>query len=145
MKHMKITKEETDLILKLRTEKTKEQKIKEMFSFYKAPIDPYLEFANGHWGIHRSEEFYNKLLDTLITALNKYEKWIKKSHMCTVYKNGFTRDNIKGYSWVGRFLDDSGSPLYYWWGIQANICPECFIEWGQMYYTNICNHKLIEK
>ena len=136
MEQIELTKEELELIIKRREVEQRRQEIDSLFSFYNVPEDEGCCFANGEWNVQRSKEFYNKFIDTLILALNKYEPWIKG----TAYSDGFTRENIAGGSILGRFLDDGGSPLYKWWGRQANICPKCYIEWGQMYYTLRCGH-----
>ena len=117
--------------------------IKNTFSFYKEDNDDGCRFSNGRYAIQRDEETYNKLLDSIIAMINKYEKWVLK--YC--YEDGITlqREHIKGYSYLGRFLDDGHSPLYYWWGIQANICPVCFREYGQIYYASNCTHDIVTK
>jgi len=109
--------------------------IREAFAFYDEAETDSCAFANGEYSVQRNEEFYDKLIDGIINMVNKYEPWILKS-----YKNGITKEYVKGYSVLGRFLDDSNSPLYKWWSIQANICTICFKEWGQLYYTNHCSH-----
>ena len=111
--------------------------IQNTFSFYKKIKDDNLSFANGKYAIQRDEDFYNKLLDGLIKMIKKYEKslWVK----CKDW-GGLTRDNVKGHSSLGRWLGDSDSPLYHWWGIQGNICPKCYREYGQMYYALNCKH-----
>jgi len=142
MEEIKLTELERELIIKRREAEQRRQEIDSLFSFYDTPEDEGCSFANGEWNVQRSKEFYNKFLDTLIEALNKYETWIKEG---TGYSDGFTRENILGGSLVGRFLSDGNSPLYKWWALQAQICPKCYIEWGQMYYKLRCNHTYKEK
>lgn len=131
-----ITEAEKALIEDLRTKTQKKKTIDEMFAFYKN-ADDSTDFANGGWCIQRDEKFYLKLIDAIIEAVKQYEPWILENKP---YQGALSREQVMGYSWLGRFLDDSGSGLYKWWGIQANICQTCFREWGQMYYANNCNH-----
>lgn len=112
--------------------------IQTAFSFYDPVEDPHCDFANGNWCIQRTEEFYNRLLDALVEMVEKYEPWTAKSFRES--GNTLSRNVVKGYSFLGRYLDDGNSDLYHWWGIQGNICPVCFREYGQMYYASHCTH-----
>ena len=108
--------------------------IKNAFAFYlndkKKPKD-----GNDGVGVQRTEEFYNKLIDTLIVMVKKYEKWIAKEY---AKSGGLSRLNVRGYSFLGRYLGDGGSDLYYWWSIQSCTCPHCFKEYGQTYHALNC-------
>ncbi len=110
--------------------------IKEAFAFYVPIIDEDLDFANGNFCIQRKEEFYNKIIFALIDTIKKYEPYIAKEYN----KIGLTKDNIKGYSFLGRYLDNGDSQLYKWWTIQASICPVCFREYGQIAFALKCSH-----
>jgi hypothetical protein len=112
--------------------------IRDAFSFYDPIEDVKCRFANGKWCVQRTEEFYNRLLDTLVEMVEKYEPWTAKSFRES--GNTLSRDVVKGYSFLGRYLDGGHSDLYHWWGIQGNICPVCFREYGQMYYALHCTH-----
>lgn len=107
--------------------------IKEHFAFY-GKIDNSCDFANGKYYYQRTREIYYRLIDTLIEMVKKYEPWIAKQ-----FGENLTREYIKGYSMIGRFLDDGNSDLYRWWGTQGNICPKCFREYGQMFWALHCN------
>lgn len=135
---MELNKKEEELILSMREIENKQKEVDALFKFYDKPSSDNCDFANGEWNIQRSKEFYNKFLDTLIDALEKYEPWIKDS--VKMYKDGFSRENIRGYSFIGRLLDDGGSPLMKWWSRQSCICPGCYIEHGQTYHQLHCTH-----
>jgi benzoyl-CoA reductase/2-hydroxyglutaryl-CoA dehydratase subunit BcrC/BadD/HgdB len=111
--------------------------IKSSFAFYinnkNKPKD-----GNDGIGVKHEEEFYYRLIDTLIKLVKKYDRWILNSYEDV---GGLSRENVKGYSMLGRFLDDSNSGLYHWWCIQSNICPKCYREYGQTYYALHCNCK----
>ncbi|MEE9214679.1 MAG: hypothetical protein V3U54_07770 [Thermodesulfobacteriota bacterium] len=108
------------------------------FAFYKEPKDPGCQFSNGEFCIQRDKEFYNCLVDGLIKMVKKYEKWVYSEYKKKL--GVMKREHIQGYSLLGRYLDDGDSDLYKWWGIQANVCPKCFREYGQLYYANNCKH-----
>lgn len=105
-----------------------------MFSFYKNE-DNSMEFANGEYCMQRDKKFYYQLIDTIIQAVALYETWILEH-----YNNWLSQTDVMGWSKLGRYLDDSGSYIYKYWGRQGNICRTCYREWGQMYYANNCNH-----
>lgn len=108
------------------------KKVDKMFSFWKnSKLD-----ANNDIGVQRTEEEYNLLLDTIIKATKEFEPWIAKE-----YGNKLIRENIKGWSFIGRYFDDGDSPLYKWWEVQGNICKVCYKEYGQMYYALNCCKK----
>jgi len=115
----------------------KSKEIKEVFAFYDPPDDDSCDFVNGKYCIKRSKEFYDKLIDGIIDMVTKYESWILKSYE---KHGGLKKEFVFGYTVLGRFLDDGSSELYRWWEIQANICPVCYREYGQLYYTNNCTH-----
>lgn len=112
--------------------------IQNTFKFYEPIEDDEFAFGNGGCCIQRTEEFYNHLLDALVEMIKKYEPWIAREFI----KKGspLSREVVKGYSFIGRYLDDCDSDMYHWWGIQGNICPVCFREYGQMYYALHCKH-----
>jgi len=111
--------------------------IQDRFSFYESPSNPdNCQFENGHYCAQRDKEFLNRILDGIIAMTNKHYKWITKE----TNFGKLTRERVQGQSWLGRYLDDSGYPLYRWWGIQAQICPVCFREYGQPYYAINCTH-----
>ena len=122
-----------DTIEEATKSENKNRDIKISFDFYNPVHD--VNFMNGKYSIKHTEEFYNRLTDTLISMITKYEPWI----IDRIHKS-LTRKDIKECSIIGRFLDDSNSNLYRWWTIQYNICPVCFKEFGQRYYTLRCNH-----
>lgn len=138
---MDLTQSEVEEINRLRQKVQKRQTVDEMFAFYKPIDDPNLKFANGEYAIQRDKKFYLKLIDTLIEAVKIHEAWILENKP---YNGNLTREQVMGWSFLGRFLDDSGSDLYKWWGIQGNICRSCYREWGQMYYANHCRHDGVE-
>ena len=107
------------------------------FSFYN-PIETECDFLNGRWCIQRTEEFYNRMIDTLIDMIERHEPWIAEQYMTK--GTPLSRVLVRGYSFVGRLLDDNNSPLHKWWCIQSNICPTCFREYGQLYYALQCAH-----
>ena len=126
-----------DNIEDAKTSEFKSFDIQTSFDFYKPIEDECLDFANGGFCIQRSEEFYLKLLRTLLNMVNKHEIYISEQYL---KKHGFMSiENIKGMSILGRFLDDNGSQLYKWWCIQSYICPKCFREYGQTYYALHCS------
>jgi len=113
---------------------SKSRDIKDAFSFY-IDAKEHPKDGNDDVGVQRTEEFYARLVSTLIRMVEKYEPWILPSYDKV---GGLTPKYVGGHSFLGRFLDDSNSPLYYWWGKQGNICPNCFREYGQMYYALNC-------
>lgn len=117
---------------------TKSKCIRDAFCFYVAPEEVGCDFMNGNYCIQRNEEFYNKMLDTLICMIEKHEPWISERFRM----NGaqLSRESVGGYSFVGRLLDDNNSQLYKWWNIQCCICQKCFREYGQPYYALHCQH-----
>ncbi len=134
--NLNLTPEEEKLIKELRAKDDVKKNIDKMFSFYK-PIED-IDFENGKYAIQRDNKFYFKLIDTLIEAVKKYDKWILEGKP---YNGKLLRKHVMGYSFLGRYLDDNNSPLYRWWHVQANICSICYREWGQMYFKLHCNHK----
>ena len=126
-----------DNILDARMSEIKSFDIQKAFSFYKPIEDEHLEFANGNFCVQRTEDFYVKLLRTLLDMTNKHEVWISEQYLQNY--GSMSIENIKGMSILGRFLDDSDSQLYKWWCVQANICPKCFREYGQAYYSLHCS------
>lgn len=112
--------------------------IRDSFSFYDPVEDKTGDFANGKLCIQRTEEFYNRLLDTLVAMIEMYEPRLAERY---IEKTGsFSREDVKGRSFVGRWLDDGDSNLSRWWYIQCSICPLCFREYGQIYHALHCNH-----
>lgn len=132
-----ISGEEFNSKTKAKTSERKNIVIKNAFNFYikdkKKPKD-----GNDDIGVKRTEEFYYKLIDTLIAMVKKYEPRILENYEKV---GGLTRDYTKGWSMLSRFLDEGNSNLYKWWGIQGNICPKCFREYGQMYFALNCKCK----
>ncbi len=82
--------------------------IKEAFAFYVPIKDEDLKFANGEFCIQRKEEFHDKIISTLIDLIKIYEPYIAKEYASV----GLTKEYVKGYSILGRYLDDSDSQLY---------------------------------
>ena len=116
----------------------KHRDIQDTFSFYNDPsVEGSCDFENGEYCIQRDKGFYDKLINGIIKMVNKHENWILKSYKKV---GGLSEKYVSGYTLLGRFLDDTHSPLYRWWSVQARICPTCFREYGQMYYTQRCTH-----
>jgi hypothetical protein len=115
----------------------KSKDIADAFSFY-GQIGNGCDFMNGGWCIQRTEGFYDRMIDTLIDMIEKHEPWIAEHYVA----NGtpLSRVLVRGYSFVGRLVDDNDSQLYKWWCVQSNMCPICFREYGQTYYALQCTH-----
>lgn len=112
----------------------KSKTVAKLFKFWKkAKEDKNCKFANGYWCYQRTKKEFDKLIKTIILAVKQLEPWIYSQ-----YKEGLKREYVIGHSFLGRYLDDGGSELYYWWGVQGNICSKCFREYGQMFYANNC-------
>jgi len=116
----------------------KQRKVNIDFSFYDEPNDDGCSFSNGNWCVKRNEKFHRKLVEKLIESIKKHESYIYKDYQKPGRKINY--ESIKGYSFIGRWLDDCNSSLYTWWSIQANFCLVCFREYGQQYYANHCQH-----
>ena len=129
-----ISKEEYSTKKEAIISENKSRDIQEAFSFY-YENKIQVKDGNDEIGVQRDEEFYYKLIDTLIEMVKKYESWILESNYA---KTGFLREKVQGYSFLGRFLDDSQSSMYHWWQIQGNICSKCYKEYGQMYFALQC-------
>jgi hypothetical protein len=116
----------------------KSKNIKNLFSFWHSSKDDnYCSFANGKWCYQRTKSEYNQLIETLVKALKKYEPWITKQYK---EEGGLQSKHIgRGYM-IGRYLCDGNSELYHWYCLISNICPKCFREWGQLYFSNTCTH-----
>ena len=78
-------------------------------------------FANGDWNVQRTEEWLHNYKQAIIEAVD-----IKDFPPFS-------------YGWY-RCLDDGGSMYYGPACRMMNVCPICFLEWGQPYYANNCNH-----
>lgn len=129
---------EFDTPLEALVSEKKSRDIKKAFVFYDSIEDVDCVFANGGWCVQRTEEFYNRLVDTLIEMVLKYEPWIAEQMF--IHASGMSRATISGRSIIGRYLYDGESDLYHWYCIQSNICPICFREYGQTYYASHCTH-----
>lgn len=114
--------------------------IKDLFSFWKEhPDDGTCRFENGGWCYQRTENEYFKLKDSIIKAVKTYEPWIAKEYK----KNGgLKREHVHESYVLGRYLYDSDSGIYRWYGLLSNICPTCYRQWGQQYYANNCSHSV---
>ena len=112
--------------------------IRHAFNFYDEVEDCTCSFSNGAYCVQRDEDVYNRLLDTLIKCIRQYHPALAANYLKEV--GTFERDDVKGHSFVGRWLSDNSDPLYKWWYVQCNICPVCFREYGQPYYALNCKH-----
>ena len=128
---------EFDTKEKAEKSESKHLNLKKVFNFYKPPKDKDCKFANGEYCYQRTREFYEAFETALFLAIKKYEPWIVKSYE----KEGkqFTKKYLRTY-YVGRCLDDGDSSLYRWLIIFLGICPKCFREYGQTYYSMNCKH-----
>lgn len=115
----------------------KSKEIKTLFTFWKKVGDEKgnCNFSNGHYCYQRTKEEYDQLVDIFFIAMKKYEKWI-----CNQYdeQGGLKREYINGLSFVGRYLSDNYSELLDYWNILGCICPKCYREYGQSYYSINC-------
>lgn len=127
-------KELSKKIGKIKKEYYKEKAINKIFSWFNVKKHS-CSFINNGGMIQRTKQEYDRLIDCIIYAVEKHEPWILKE-----YEGRLTPDKVRGYSLLGRYLDDSCSPLYRWWGVQGKICPICYREYGQMFYTLHCSH-----
>ena len=117
--------------------------IKNIFSFWKfVPKDKDCSFGNGNWCHQRTETEYFRLIDGIIEAVNKHEKWIAKDY---AKHGGLKREYVMGGTFLGRYLNDSHSPIDRWFAIQMCICPKCYREWGQPYFAINCKHDIQPK
>jgi len=115
----------------------KSKAIKKMFSFWKfAPKYDTCDFANGNYCYQRTKEEFDKLIDTIIQAVKKFEPWIYSGYK---KHGGLKREFVIGHTFLGRYLEDGDSKLYEYWSLQGNICPKCYREYGQMYYALHCH------
>jgi len=88
--------------------------------------DKNCKFANGGWSMQRSKKWLADYKDRITEAV------------------GIKDYPPFSYGWF-RCLDDSGDMLY---GVACrvlNICPKCYLEWGQPYYANNCDHQAKKK
>lgn len=116
---------------------SRQEKIDQMFSWIDLVQDDGCKFANG--GGHRKwkKRDYEKLIKTIIKAVELYEPWIFKQYD---KHGGLKEEYVKGGTFLGRYLSDNNSPIYSWFCLQWNICTKCLREYGQPYYANKCSH-----
>ena len=118
----------------------KHRDIQNAFSFYGEVVDDTCDFQNGEYCVQRDEDFYNRLLDTLVDCV---KKWYPEIASRYIEETGsFDRDNVKE-SFVGMQLSEAStdsSALSEWWDIQCSICPICFREYGQPIFALNCKH-----
>jgi len=88
---------------------------------FPTPLDDGCKFANGNFAIQRDRDWlmqYKGAVKAIVPQCD-FEPW--------------------SYGWF-RILDDGGSP-YYGVALRAlRVCPQCYREWGQPYFTNNCLH-----
>jgi hypothetical protein len=123
----------------------KSKGIKELFSFWKKyPKESNCNFENGEYCYQRTKEEFDKLIDTFIIAVKKFEPWIYSQY--SGY-GGLKPKYVIGSTFLGRYLGDNDSELYEWWCLQSNICPKCYREYGQPYFAINCgcNNKIETK
>jgi len=115
----------------------KSKHLKKLFAFVKLEKDPGCKFANGGWAVQRTAEYHAQFKAALVLAIQKYEPKIVKEFKEKGYK---LEDVIFASGWLGRYLSDSDSDIYGHLCDYGRICPKCYREWGQMYYTINCTH-----
>ena len=104
--------------------------LKNMFSFVVVENDPNLAFANGNYSVQRTQSYYDRYTKTLVKAIEKYKPWIADD------MHGKIKDVLFSCGVIGRYLDNG--KLYKWFSHWSNICPKCYREWGQAYYSLNC-------
>lgn len=130
---------EFDTLKQAEKQEKRSNTIKKVFAFYKAPNDTGCRFGNGEFCIQRDKEFADRLRIALFGLIKKYYRWVVEGYVKDPKCKGFRLEHVtSGY--LGRCLSDGDSDLYEWWGILSQICPECYREYGQQYYTNKCLH-----
>jgi hypothetical protein len=87
------------------------------------PKDPGCKFANGEGYIQLTEEELALFNDIYRAAIRDFKPDLLPQFNA----------NPKGI--IGRYLDDSDSPLYSLWGIACQIDAKRRL-WGQPYYAN---------
>ena len=92
----------------------------ELFDKKYPPVeDVGCNFENGDYSVGRSKSFLAQYKKDLVSLIKLFQKMNYPAF---------------SYSWL-RALDDGGSLLYGRACRVLNICPVCFQEWGQPYYT----------
>lgn len=91
--------------------------------------DPGCNFANGGGYYQLTPEAIRMFDNAFIEAVKEMEPELFKK-----YEKAGRPFNIKDYA-VGRWLNDSGSPLY--GSLITRLCiDDKFRRWGQIYYAN---------
>lgn len=90
--------------------------------------DKHCSFANGHGWVQRKEKWYKNFEKDFVEIVKLNHPSVEAKYL----------ENPRGF--LGRILDDSNYDEYVIWGRGQCICPECFREWGQPYYTINCLH-----
>jgi len=81
------------------------------------------DFSNGGWNVQRSKEWLDGYKAMILESLDKkfeYAEW--------------------SYAWW-RCLDDGRHWIYGRASRVLDVCPTCYLEWGQRYYAINCDHK----
>lgn len=120
-----------------RKSEVKHQQINNIFKFWEFKSE---DIGRGE-NIQLEEELYYKLIDTIIEAINTFEPWLKEEYK---EEGGLKRIHVMGNKILGRYLQDSNSCFYEWWGIQGCICPNCYRLYSQAFFAVSCNCGLEE-
>lgn len=108
--------------------------IKDSFAFWTKNEDMSCGFSNGKYAVLWNKEVYDKLINIFNSLLMSYEPNVYKEAMGKLEN---TNELIDSY-YVNRVLDDTGSYLNgYLYRIKC-VCPNCFREYGQLYYKLHC-------
>jgi hypothetical protein len=133
-----ITKAEFDSERAAKESEAKHREIKAMFDFVKITKSRNnCDFDNGEYCVRHDAKYYDRFRTTLIAAIRKYEPWIAKEFD----KKCGLEAGMKPCGIIGRYIGDGADDMIIqMYGIWANICPTCYREWGQGYYSLHCNH-----
>lgn len=114
------------------------QETLEFVTISEVPNERRGDFANGEFNVQRTKEYYLMFKRALGELMLKHEEEITSSE--NLGRHGGPESWLVPGGIVGRFLDDRDSLLKTWYYTWSNICPTCYREWGQRYFTDRCQH-----
>jgi hypothetical protein len=108
-----------------------------IFKDWPVPIDSSCGFSNGEGYIQLTKELYDSVRNGLLDLIrDTFPKWKSMQEAVDI-----TRNMDSNWGIIGRYLDDSDTPLYKYWCQLLNVeaDAECAVKnyrlWGQGYFA----------